>query len=166
MPRKKTEPDQEFIGRMNEIVGKGGGQNEFARKANMAQGTLRPYLFGAEPTRPQLISLAKAANRSISWLATGKEENEGKVVATIEPGQPEKKALLREAGKRITETDPSLRVLVEWMEEYFGEDPDQIPSFFLDMVKNWPSFDEFLEKKGFGRDRQNRPLEKKSVNDG
>lgn len=166
MARKKTEPDQSFIDRMSEIIDKGGGQNEFARKANMAQGTLRPYLHGAEPTRPQLISLAQAANRSISWLATGKEEGSSKLVATIEPGQPEKKAMLREAGKRIIDTDPSLRMVVEWMDEYFQGDPDQIPGFVWTMAKDWPSFAEFLEKKGFGRGRQDRPLEKKSVNNG
>lgn len=134
-------------------------QQEFAKNFEISKGYVQMLENGK---RAPSVSLRREIER---WIA-GKNRENHKIKATIEPGRPEKKALLREAGKRITETDPSLRVLVEWMEVYFGEDPDQIPSFFLDMVKNWPSFDEFLEKKGFGRDRQNRPLEKKSVNDG
>lgn len=158
--------DIEFVKRIQRIVDEAGGQGALARLAGMSQQNVGRYLGGAEPTRPQLIALAKAANRSISWLATGKEESAGKLVATIEPGQQEKKAMLREAGKRITETDPSLRMVVEWMEEYFQDDPDQIPGFVWTMAKDWPSFADFLEKKGFGGGRQNRPLEKKSVNNG
>lgn len=134
-------------------------QQEFAKNFEISKGYVQMLENGK---RAPSVSLRREIER---WIA-GKNRENHKIKATIEPGKPEKKALLREAGKRITETDPSLRMMVEWMDEYFRDDPDQIPSFFWAMAKNWPSFDEFLEKKGFGRDRQSGPMEKKSVNDG
>lgn len=164
MPKEINDID--FAKRVKHLVDAAGGQGPLARLAGISQQNVGRYLSGSEPRRKHLVALAKAGNCSISWLATGQDEGASKLVATIEPGQPEKKAMLREAGKRIIDTDPSLRMVVEWMDEYFQGDPDQIPGFVWTMAKDWPSFAEFLEKKGFGRGRQDRPLEKKSVNNG
>ena len=37
----------------------------------MAQGGIRIYFKGGEPSRSKLIAIAKAANVSLTWLATG-----------------------------------------------------------------------------------------------
>ena len=134
-------------------------QQEFAKNFEISKGYVQMLENGK---RAPSVSLRREIER---WIA-GKNKENHKIKATIEPGQQEKKAMLREAGKRITETDPSLRMVVEWMEEYFQDDPDQIPGFVWTMANDWPSFADFLEKKGFGGGRQNRPLEKKSVNNG
>lgn len=59
---------------MQTIVGRFGSQGKFARVAGLKQQDIARYLKGSEPTRPYLIDIAKAANCSISWLATGEEE--------------------------------------------------------------------------------------------
>ena len=71
IPEKKVTPDLEFIERLNEITRKAGGQSALSRISGIPESTLADYFKGGEPTRPQLIALAKAADKTISWLMTG-----------------------------------------------------------------------------------------------
>lgn len=73
MSRKKIEPDFEFIARINEITRNAGGQSALSQISGIPQSTLAAYYKGGEPTRPQLIALAKATEKTISWLITGKD---------------------------------------------------------------------------------------------
>lgn len=71
MSKKKNEIDEKFVGRLTEIVNKAGGQNAFARECGVSQSLIGQYLSGAEPNRRILVTMAKAAKRSVSWLADG-----------------------------------------------------------------------------------------------
>lgn len=73
MTDDKKLKDTAFIERMNAIAKKVGSVNALAKKAGISQGGIRRYFSGGEPSRIQLIALAKAADVSVAWLA-GEEE--------------------------------------------------------------------------------------------
>jgi len=112
MSRKKIEPDLEFITRINEITRVAGGQSALSKISGIPQSTLAAYYKGGEPTRPQLIALAKATEKTISWLVTGEDP-----MSTHE-GQPTTKVL------QIQPQEPK---------DLF----DQVMDEFYNMVKNW-----------------------------
>lgn len=70
---EKAESDPEFIERLRHIAAKVGSVNALARASGLSQGGLQRYMKGGEPTRPNLISLAKAGGVSLNWLMTGEE---------------------------------------------------------------------------------------------
>ena len=65
----RTSADHGFVTRLEEIVGKFPSRAALAKKANLPPSSLQSYLEGAEPTRPALVALARAANVSLEWLA-------------------------------------------------------------------------------------------------
>ena len=65
----RTDPDREFIKRLEEIIGDFQSRAALAKKAELPPSSLQSYIEGAEPTRPALVALARAANVSIEWLA-------------------------------------------------------------------------------------------------
>lgn len=69
----KAESDPAFIERLRHIAAKVGSVNALARASGLSQGGLQRYMKGGEPTRPNLISLAKAGGVSLVWLMTGDE---------------------------------------------------------------------------------------------
>lgn len=69
----KAESDPAFVERLRLIANKVGSVNALARASGISQGGLQRYMKGGEPTRPNLISLAKAGGVSLSWLMTGEE---------------------------------------------------------------------------------------------
>lgn len=69
----KAESDPAFIERLRLIAAKVGSVNALARASGLSQGGLQRYMKGGEPTRPNLISLAKAGDVSLHWLMTGEE---------------------------------------------------------------------------------------------
>lgn len=71
MRPSKKEADLEFIARMRKIVEKMGGQNALARASSVSLGSIQKALSGSEPTRANLIRLAKSSGVTLSWLAEG-----------------------------------------------------------------------------------------------
>ena len=61
-----------FVVRLQECIDKVGSIGALAKKAGMAPNTIRLYLDESEPTRPMVISIAKAADVSPEWLAFGR----------------------------------------------------------------------------------------------
>jgi transcriptional regulator with XRE-family HTH domain len=110
IPEKKEAPDLEFIKRLNEITRKAGGQSALSQIAGIPLSTLADFFNGSEPTRPQLIALAKAADKTISWLMTGEK--------TTCEGQ-------------ATTKEPQIRLQKD--QDSF----DQAMNEFFEMLKNW-----------------------------
>ena len=68
-----TEVDQ-FPVRLKQAVGDKSIRG-FARDCGFSDTVLRQYLNGqSEPTRPALLAIARTANISVEWLATGQSE--------------------------------------------------------------------------------------------
>ncbi|MGL5841548.1 MAG: XRE family transcriptional regulator [Aeromonas hydrophila] len=62
-----------FSERLKSIVPAGSGR-DFAKRAGIGYSTVHNYLQGvSSPTLENLVSLARAGNVSVEWLATGKE---------------------------------------------------------------------------------------------
>lgn len=69
----KKESILQFSERLKSIVPVGSGR-EFAKRAGIGYSTVHNYLQGvSSPTLENLVSLAKAGNVSVEWLATGEE---------------------------------------------------------------------------------------------
>lgn len=68
---QKRDIDYDFTGRMQQIVEKMGGQNALSRASGVSLGSIQKALSGSEPTRMNLIRLAKASGVTLSWLAEG-----------------------------------------------------------------------------------------------
>lgn len=69
----RDELESSFIARMRFCAGNVGSVSALAKAAGISQSGIRRYFSGGEPSRPQLIALAKAAGVSVAWLATGDE---------------------------------------------------------------------------------------------
>lgn len=69
----KKESILQFSERLKSIVPAGSGR-EFAKRAGIGYSTVHNYLQGvSSPTLENLVSLARAGNVSVEWLATGEE---------------------------------------------------------------------------------------------
>jgi len=69
------ENDSEFVARVNTVVGMIGKQAEAARQVGVKDATIKRWTDGvADPSRTNLVRLAKAAGVSVQWLATGEGE--------------------------------------------------------------------------------------------
>lgn len=96
-----------FKYRLHSVISREPSVNAFAKKCGCTEGVLRSYLAGKSlPGLDKLVSIAKAGNVSVEWLATGEGEEHplsyrvaegherlvvrsGKVVAdTKEPSEP------------------------------------------------------------------------------
>lgn len=68
----EEEADLEFAKRINVIVDSAGGPVEFARNTGLSRAVLDKYRNGkADPSRTRLVVMARVANVSLEWLATG-----------------------------------------------------------------------------------------------
>jgi hypothetical protein len=61
--------DHGFVKRLAEIVGEFPSRAALGKAAGLSPSSLQSYLKGAEPTRPALVALARAAEVSLEWLA-------------------------------------------------------------------------------------------------
>ncbi|MFM1662263.1 XRE family transcriptional regulator [Aeromonas salmonicida] len=69
----KKESVLQFSERLKSIVPAGSGR-DFAKRAGIGYSTIHNYLQGvSSPTLENLVSLARAGNVSVEWLATGEE---------------------------------------------------------------------------------------------
>ncbi len=137
--------------------------NQFADFCGIKQRTMAGYLCGkSEPTYQNLLMIAKACNVSVGWLAAGEGEKEpgknNEVVATIAPGTKEARNKIKIQGERATNKFINLRLITEWMDEYYAEDEAQTIFLLDDMRKMFPSFAKFMEKKRPGRNNLHRPV--------
>jgi transcriptional regulator with XRE-family HTH domain len=66
---RSTEADPAFIKRLEEIISYFPSRAALAKTAGLSPSSLQSYVEGAEPTRPVLVALARAANVSLEWLA-------------------------------------------------------------------------------------------------
>lgn len=60
-----------FIERMKVCADRVGSVSALAKAAGISQSGIRRYFSGGEPSRRQLIALARAADVSVAWLAAG-----------------------------------------------------------------------------------------------
>jgi phage repressor protein C with HTH and peptisase S24 domain len=67
--------DEAFTARLLEVVEAAGGQNALARKAGLSQSGIARLTSGGEPTLSTLKAIARASNRSLSWLADGLDDS-------------------------------------------------------------------------------------------
>jgi hypothetical protein len=65
----RADSDRGFINRLEEIIGEFPSRAALAKAANLPPSSLQSYIEGAEPTRPALLALARAADVSLEWLA-------------------------------------------------------------------------------------------------
>jgi hypothetical protein len=65
----RTDSDQGFIKRLEEIIGEFPSRAALAKAADLPPSSLQGYIEGAQPTRPALVALARAADVSLEWLA-------------------------------------------------------------------------------------------------
>lgn len=70
---EKKESILQFSERLKSIVPTGSGR-DFAKRAGIGYSTVHNYLQGvSSPTLENLVSLSRAGNVSVEWLATGEE---------------------------------------------------------------------------------------------
>jgi hypothetical protein len=81
MSMAQEDMDASFVQRLEEISAKFGSHMRLAAAAGIPNGTLHGYFTGSEPSRTALVALARAADVSVHWLATG----EGPKAASIAP---------------------------------------------------------------------------------
>jgi len=76
-----------FADRLKEVISGISGY-KFAQKCGFAEGMLRKYLSGASvPGADKLVSIARVANVSLSWLALGQGAKEGDGLRGLTPAQ-------------------------------------------------------------------------------
>lgn len=63
-------PTSTFAQRLRELIGEQ-SVAAFARKVGLGEALIRKYLNGAEPSLSRANQIARAANCSLEWLATG-----------------------------------------------------------------------------------------------
>lgn len=74
----------QFSERLKSIVPAGSGR-DFAKRAGIGYSTVHNYLQGvSSPTLENLVSLARAGNVSVEWLATGEEFRGGALAVAQE----------------------------------------------------------------------------------
>ncbi|QWZ85429.1 LexA family transcriptional regulator [Aeromonas sp. FDAARGOS 1404] len=82
----KKESVLQFSERLKSIVPAGSGR-DFAKRAGIGYSTVHNYLQGvSSPTLENLVSLARAGNVSVEWLATGEEFKRATMAVAQEAG--------------------------------------------------------------------------------
>jgi hypothetical protein len=65
----RPDSDRGFIKRLEEMISEFPSRAALAKAADLPPSSLQSYIEGAEPTRPALVALARAADVSLEWLA-------------------------------------------------------------------------------------------------
>jgi hypothetical protein len=74
MEKDEIGPEAEraaFVMRLEEVCAALGSRAALAKRAGIAATSLQAYFQQSEPTRAALVNLARAANVSVGWLASG-----------------------------------------------------------------------------------------------
>lgn len=69
-PNSTIEDAQTFAERLRQLIGDA-SVSAFARKVGLSESLIRKYLKGSEPSLPRADQIARLANVSLEWLATG-----------------------------------------------------------------------------------------------
>ena len=67
---EKPTPESTFAERLAELVGDA-SVSAFARRVGLSESLIRKYLKGSEPSLSRADQIARRANVSLEWLATG-----------------------------------------------------------------------------------------------
>lgn len=129
MAVNKNVTDPGFIERMKSLAEKIGSVNALARAAGLSQSGIRRYFDGGEPSRPQLIAIARAGGVSISWLVSG-EEDERPKNGTVHAHFPNK----------------SMQELAAWINEQ-DDGIDYWEAIKARFAHDYPEFREWLKKR-------------------
>lgn len=70
MAESQCGTESQFADRLRELIGEG-SVSAFARKVGLSEAILRKYLMGSEPSLSKANQIARNANCSLEWLATG-----------------------------------------------------------------------------------------------
>lgn len=82
-------PDSDALrSRLQECAQKLGSVNALAKASGIPQSTIRNYFTDGEPSRYNIVAIAKAAGVSVSWLATGESEGGGITESEALPKDP------------------------------------------------------------------------------
>jgi len=112
-----------------------------------------------------LVKLALDHGINPGWVMSGKgpqkiESSEnGKVVATFEPGDKAKKSRLIAQGIRAENRSSELKRIAVWMDNEEEKNPDFGWLLERDLIRNYPSYNDFLS----GLEEKKRPGENYSV---
>ena len=141
-------PDPAFLARLSECVSRAGSLYALAKRAGLKPPTIRKYLRGSEPARPFLIAIAKAADVSVQWLATGDEAQPGGTTPSPEHTDSRRHAIgIREL---IPEFDKDRHLSVR-----FG--PAKNIALFEEWFRNHPHLDAADLFHFFAPDRMMEP---------
>lgn len=70
MPVCQPEPETSFAERLRQLIGPE-SISAFSRRVGLSEAMIRKYLNGSEPTLSRANQIARQANCSLEWLATG-----------------------------------------------------------------------------------------------
>jgi transcriptional regulator with XRE-family HTH domain len=129
---KTRDLNSDFIARVNEITGEVGGLNTLSQISGIPQSTIANYYKGVEPTRPQLIALAKAVGKTISWLITGES-------LKIQP-QKQKDSFDQAM-------DEFFEMVKNWQIDENGRNMKTVIEFAQEFPLRFPEMSEWLKKK-------------------
>lgn len=140
-----SEASKAFVARLREIVNIFGSNLETARRIGVTETTIRRWLLGAEPRKPALSKLAKAAGVSYEWLAHGKGERSIKIV--------ENDRLDKQTAQKLLDLPASAWKEIEF-EEWDCEVPNMEPTlhvgdrYLVDMSTKLPGDGVYLIEIG------------------
>ena len=66
----QSEPETSFADRLRQLIA-GESVSAFSRRVGLSEAMIRKYLNGSEPTLSRANQIARQANCSLEWLATG-----------------------------------------------------------------------------------------------
>lgn len=125
--------EEKFVERLRKTAELAGGQLALSKLTGISARTINSYALGeSEPSRLRLVAMAKAANVSVNWLATGE--------GPMRPGE-------EQLGKVTRLEEPVITELKLWLNEQRGEEDGIYIWFRVELQKKFPEFKEWLEKK-------------------
>ena len=143
-PGQKGDTDFEFIERVKELTREVGGLSTLSQISGIPPSTLADFYKGGEPTRPQLIALAKAASKTIAWLITG----EG---TTNHEGQPTAKNLQIQLQNQKDSFDQAMdeffEMVKKWQIDENGRNMKTVIEFAQEFPLRYPEMSEWLKKR-------------------
>ena len=107
-------PETSFAERLRQLIG-GDSVSAFSRRVGLSEAMIRKYLNGSEPTLSRANQIARQANCSLEWLATGQgfQYRQAEVVDMAALEEALLLALeLLDAGEATLSNEKALKLLV------------------------------------------------------
>lgn len=145
----------------------------YAKRCNIPQTTMSGYLNDKrKPSLRSLLSIADSNEVSLDWLLTGRgaqrsRQAEATEDTTVNSDNLKGQNLNQLQRNRPSQSNINLRLIVEWMDEYFGDPDNEEESLFFvqELAELKLTFRKFLEKKQAGKDHQDTSQQILSAND-